>query len=298
MKKYISIDIGGTAIKCGIICENAEIILKETLRTEAWKGGSAILKKVIGIVEHLIEQTKGKISGICISTAGMVDTKSGSIFYSAPLIPDYAGMEFKKTLEDKFHIPCEVENDVNCAGLAEYSSGAAKGCRVVLMLTIGTGIGGCIVLDGKVFHGFSNSACEVGYMHMDGSDFQTLGAASILSKKVSQWKGDSEDKWDGYHIFEEAKKGDMICNRAIDQMAEILGKGIANICYVINPEIVVLGGGIMAQEEFLRGKIQNSVKKYLISSIEECTKIVFAKHQNDAGILGAFYHFCGVNKKL
>ena len=166
------------------------------------------------------------------------------------------------------------------------------------MLTIGTGIGGCIVLDGKVFHGFSNSACEVGYMHMDGSDFQTLGAASLLSKKVSQWKGDSEDKWDGYHIFEEAKKGDMICNRAIDQMAEILGKGIANICYVINPEIVVLGGGIMAQEEFLRGKIQNSVKKYLISSIEECTKIVFAKHQNDAGILGAFYHFCGVNKKL
>ena len=108
MKKYISIDIGGTAIKYGIICENAEIILKETLRTEAWKGGPAILKKVIGIVEHLIEQTKGKISGICISTAGMVDTKSGSIFYSAPLIPDYAGMEFKKTLEDKFHIPCEV----------------------------------------------------------------------------------------------------------------------------------------------------------------------------------------------
>lgn len=76
-----------------------------------------------------------------------------------------------------------MENDVNCAGLAEYSSGAAKGCKVVLMLTIGTGIGGCIVLDGKVFHGFSNSACEVGYMHMDDSDFQTLGAASILSKK-------------------------------------------------------------------------------------------------------------------
>ena len=90
----------------------------------------------------------------------------------------------------------------------------------------------------------------------------------------------------------------MICNRAIDQMIEILGKGISNICYVINPEVVVLGGGIMAQEEFLRGKIQDTVKKYLISSIEEHTKIVFAKHQNDAGMLGAFYYFCGVNKKL
>ena len=291
MKKYISIDIGGTAIKYGIICENAEIILKETLRTEAWKGGSAILKKVIGIVEHLIEQTKGKISGICISTAGMVDTKSGSIFYSAPLIPDYAGMEFKKTLEDKFHIPCEVENDVNCAGLAEYSSGAAKGCRVVLMLTIGTGIGGCIVLDGKVFHGFSNSACEVGYMHMDGSDFQTLGAASILSKKVAAWKNEPEEQWDGYRIFEAAKAGDELCCRAIDEMVDVLGKGIANICYVLNPEVVVLGGGIMAQEEYLAKKIRGAVDKYLVASIASRTRIAFAQHRNDAGMLGAFYHF-------
>ena len=291
MKKYISIDIGGTAIKYGIICENAEIILKETLRTEAWKGGPAILKKVIGIVEHLIEQTKGKISGICISTAGMVDTKSGSIFYSAPLIPDYAGMEFKKTLEDKFHIPCEVENDVNCAGLAEYSSGAAKGCRVVLMLTIGTGIGGCIVLDGKVFHGFSNSACEVGYMHMDGSDFQTLGAASILSKKVAAWKNEPEEQWDGYRIFEAAKAGDELCCRAIDEMVDVLGKGIANICYVLNPEVVVLGGGIMAQEEYLAKKIRGAVDKYLVASIASRTRIAFAQHRNDAGMLGAFYHF-------
>lgn len=293
MKKYISIDIGGTAIKYGIICENAEIILKETLRTEAWKGGSAILKKVIGIVEHLIEQTKGKISGICISTAGMVDTKSGSIFYSAPLIPDYAGMEFKKTLEDKFHIPCEVENDVNCAGLAEYKAGAAAGSKAAVMLTIGTGIGGCILLNGEVFHGFSNSACEVGYMHMDDSDFQTLGAASILTKKVAAWKEEPTENWSGYHIFEEAKKDDEICNRAIDEMVDVLGKGIANICYVVNPEVVVLGGGIMAQEAFLKDKIEKAVEKYLVSSMWEHTSIAFAKNQNNAGMLGAFYHFQG-----
>lgn len=109
-------------------------------------------------------------------------------------------------MEEKFQIPCEVENDVNCAGLAEYRNGAAKGSKVALVLTIGTGIGGCILLDGKVFHGFSNSACEVGYMHMDDSDFQTLGAASILTKKVAERKNEIEDKWDGYHIFEEAKR--------------------------------------------------------------------------------------------
>ena len=294
MKKYISIDIGGTAIKYGIICENSEIMLKESMKTEAEKGGSAILEKVFAIVEKLQGRMQEKASGICISTAGMVNTEQGSIFYSAPLIPNYTGTQFKKILEDKFKIPCEVENDVNCAGLAENRSGAAKGAKIALVLTIGTGIGGCIVIDGKVFHGFSNSACEVGYMHMDDSDFQTLGAASILTKKVAEWKGEQEDIWDGYHIFEEAKKGDELCNRAIDEMCDVLGKGIANICYVINPEIVVLGGGIMAQEEFLKDRIKAAMDKYLVSSIAKHTKLAFAKHQNDAGMLGAFYHFCNV----
>ena len=150
-------------------------------------------------------------------------------------------------------------------------------------------------MDGEVYHGFSNSACEVGYMHMNDSDFQTLGAASILTKKVSEWKGETEKKWDGYHIFEEAKKVDKLCLLAIDEMVDILGEGIANICYVINPEVVVLGGGIMAQEQFLKERVECAVKRYLVSSIEEHTKIVFAKHQNDAGMLGAFYHFCSLH---
>ena len=166
--------------------------------------------------------------------------------YASPLIPNYAGIQYKKILEERFHIPCEVENDVNCAGLAEYSSGAAKGSRIALILTVGTGIGGCIVIDGKVFRGFGNSACEVGYMHMGDSDFQTLGAASTLTKKVAQWKGEPQEKWDGRHVFEEAGRGDRICIRAIDEMTDVLGRGIANICYVIDPEVVVIGGGIMA----------------------------------------------------
>ena len=160
-----------------------------------------------------------------------------------------------------------------------------------LVLTIGTGIGGCIIADGKVFHGFSNSACEVGYMHMAGSDFQTLGAASILTRKVAEWKNEPAEVWNGYHIFEEAKKGDGLCVRAIEEMADVLGQGIANICYVINPEAVVLGGGIMAQEEYLRPLMERALEKYLIPSICSRTRIAFAKHRNDAGMLGAFYHF-------
>ena len=126
------------------------------MKTEAQKGGPAILDKVIGIVEALKEEAD---AGVCISTAGMVDIEKGEIFYSAPLIPNYIGTAFKKTVEERFGIPCEVENDVNCAGLAEYKAGAAAGSKAAVMLTIGTGIGGCILLNGEVFHGFSNSAC-------------------------------------------------------------------------------------------------------------------------------------------
>ena len=286
MKKYVSIDIGGTAIKYGIIQENGEILVREEMPTEAFKGGPSILEKAVRIVKEYAEQYK--ISGICISTAGMVDVEEGSIFYSAPLIPNYIGTQFKKTMEETFHVPCEVENDVNCAGLAENISGAAKDSKITLCLTVGTGIGGCIVINGEVFHGFSNSACEVGYMHMFDSDFQTLGAASILSAKVSEQKN---ERWNGYRIFEEAKKGDEICCKAIDEMTDVLGRGIANICYVLNPQIVVLGGGIMAQEEFLKPRIQKALEKYLVSSIAENTTLVMAKHRNDAGMLGAFYHF-------
>lgn len=289
MKQYISIDIGGTAIKYGVIAEDGIILRRGEMPTEAWKGGPSILDKAVEIVRRFLETEE--ISGVCISTAGMVDPEKGEIFYAAPLIPNYTGTRFKETLESRFGIPCEVENDVNCAGLAEYRSGAAQGSRIMVMLTIGTGIGGCIVMDGKVFHGAGNSACEVGYLHMRGSDFQSLGAASILTRKVAERKGEPAGEWSGCRIFAEAGRGDPDCVRAIDEMADVLGQGIANICYVLDPELVVLGGGVMAEEEYLRGRIEAAVSAYLIDSMASHTRIAFAKHRNDAGMLGAFYHF-------
>lgn len=288
MERYISIDIGGTSIKYGLLNGQGEFLQKAQIDTEAKKGGPHILKKVKSLVQQYVEEYR--ISAVCISTAGMVNCEKGEIFFSGELIPEYTGTQFKKEIESEFGITCEIENDVNCAGLAEYTSGAAQGASSVVCLTVGTGIGGCIILDGKVFHGFSNSACEIGYMHMDDSDFQTLGASSILSKNVAKAKWQSPEKWPGVRIFEEARKRDVICNREIDHMADILAKGTANICYVINPEVVVFGGGIMVQEDFLKPKIQKALQNYLKPVIYERTRIAFAEHGNDAGMLGAFYN--------
>lgn len=294
MKFYVSIDIGGTSIKHGILDENIKFITSGEIATEAQKGGKNILEKVINIVsEYKKEYT---LSGICISTAGMVDCEKGEIIHASDLIPNYTGTQIKKTLEDIFSIPCEVENDVNCAGLAEYFSGSAKGSSISLCLTIGTGIGGSIIINDKVFHGFSGSACEVGYMNMFKSKFEDLGATSILVKKVAKLKNCSENHIDGKLIFEMAKNNDEDCIKAIDEMVDILGMGIANICYVINPEVVVLGGGIMAQKDYLYDKIRLSLDKYLIPTISSKTKLEFAKNQNKAGMLGAYYNFISIHK--
>ncbi|MDB2151698.1 ROK family protein [Clostridium butyricum] len=294
MKFYVSIDIGGTSIKYGILDENIKFITSGEIATEAQKGGKNILEKVINIVsEYKKEYT---LSGVCISTAGMVDCEKGEIIHASDLIPNYTGTQIKKTLEDIFSIPCEVENDVNCAGLAEYFSGSAKGASISLCLTIGTGIGGSIIINDRVFHGFSGSACEVGYMNMFKSKFEDLGATSILVKKVAKLKNCSENHIDGKLIFEMAKNNDEDCIKAIDEMVDILGMGIANICYVINPEVVVLGGGIMAQKDYLYDKIRLSLDKYLIPTISSKTKLEFAKNQNKAGMLGAYYNFISIHK--
>lgn len=286
MEKYVCLDIGGTAIKYGLIDAQGHILEKGSMPTKAGQ----IVESAVSVADGFWQ--KAKISGICISTAGMVDPVKGEIVYSGPTIPEYQGTQWKKIMEDRFGVPCEVENDVNCANLAEFTSGASQGTDTSVMLTVGTGIGGSMILHGELYRGFTHSAFEIGYMHMEGGNFQELGAASVLSDKVAERKQESRELWPGTRIFEEAKKGDLVCCQAIEEMTDVLGKGIANICYVVNPQVVVLGGGIMAQEAYLKDKIEASVKKYLLAQLADQTRILYAKHQNDAGMLGAFYHFC------
>lgn len=289
MRKYVAIDIGGTSIKYGLLDEEERLLEHHEIPTEAHQGGAAILKKVAGIVSHYLD--KVSLSGVCLSSAGMVDPDKGEIFYAGPQIPNYAGTQFKKELEAQFGIPCEIENDVNCAGLAEVISGSGKGAKIAVCLTVGTGIGGCLVLENQIFHGFSNSACEVGYLHLPDGAFQDVASTTALVHFVAEAHGDDIAEWNGRRIFRELEEGNPFCQQGVDRMVHYLAKGIANICYVINPEVVILGGGIMAQEAILKPKIEEALKAQLVPSIADKTKVTFAQHQNTAGMLGAYYHF-------
>lgn len=288
MTYTMAIDIGGTMIKYGLIDSEGKLVERQEVATEAHKGGPAILDKVCGLIDQYLDR---QLTGIAMSSAGMVDPVKGEIFYAGPQIPNYAGTQFKAVLEAKYGLPCWLENDVNCAGWAEATSGSAKGASVALCLTIGTGIGGSLIIDGKVFPGASYSACEVGYLPLPDGPFQDLASTTALVHYAAELHGDSPEDWDGRRIFDLAKKGDDKCLKAIDRLVDYLGQGIASICYVANPAVVVLGGGIMAQKDFLKDRLEASLKQHLISSLADKTRLAFAHHENDAGMLGAYYHF-------
>lgn len=316
-KRYFALDIGGTKTKYALLGEKGEILSAYEKDTEAQKGGSFILENVKGEIHRVLAELKGNpmegaqadtkgdakaertteakieplLSGICISTAGMVDEIKGEIIHAGPQIPEYKGCKWKEEIERTFSIPCEVENDVKCAGLGEYSFGSGKGTSSMLCLTIGTGIGGSFILNGEVYHGTSHSAMEIGYMQIPGGMFQRMASTSALVKRVASRKGEPEELWNGKRIFEEVAKEDKICLEELDRLCDALSIGLSNLCYAFNPECIVLGGGIMEQKDILLPKIWGHLQEHLVPIVAENTRLLAASLGNRAGLLGAYVHF-------
>ena len=292
---YICIDIGGTSIKYGVLDGMGEIFINGSITTKVTQTENFILLDLKKLIKDILEQyVTYDIKGICVSSAGVVDPEKGEIVYSGPTIPGYTGTKIKEEIEKEFGIRCEVENDVNCAGLGEYWKGAGKGSKSMVCMTIGTGIGGSVILDGKLLNGIGYTAGEIGYMDVNGQFIQEVASSRFLVKKVQEEKEKREglkQNITGVDVFELAKKGDEICIDAIDMLIENLAVGIRNIMYLLNPEIVIIGGGITAQKEYLEERIRKRVNDGMISDMFKKTKIELAQQGNQAGLLGALYHF-------
>lgn len=291
MRNFLTIDIGGSLIKYGIINENGALLYKAETETDAHLGGHAILEKVKDLGHELLKEHT--VEGICVSTAGQVDSRLGKIIYATPdIIPDYTGLSVKDELEKAFKLPTEVENDVNCAGLAESWLGKGKNAKSLFCLTIGTGIGGSYILDNQLHTGFSYSGGEIGYMLInEGQTLQQVAATSSLIQDVAKRKNVDSKTLNGKIIFEQAIKGDQDSIDGINQMVKHLSKGLSTIIYMMNPEMVVIGGGISAQEDYLKPLIYSELKDIMVPTILNQTKIEFAGNMNDAGLIGALRNF-------
>ena len=299
MMYYICIDIGGTSIKYGVLSDEGEIFIDGTVSTKVTEKENFILSDVKKLIRNILDEYRNyEIKGICVSTAGVVNPEKGEIAYAGPTIPKYTGTKIKEELEKEFSISCEVENDVNCAGLGEYWKGAGKGSKSMVCLTIGTGIGGSVILDGKLLNGIGYTAGEIGYMDVNGSYIQNIASSRYLVEKVQKEKVEKEgitDAITGVDIFELAKKGDEICIAGINEIISNLAVGVRNIIYLLNPEVIVIGGGITAQKEYLEEKIRKEVNDGMISDMFRKTRIELAQQGNQAGLLGALYNFLNKN---
>lgn len=288
MKVYSALDIGGTAVKWGVVREDGTVLESGQFPTRAERGPECWMKDVVSSVEMMA--SRYSLSGLCVSSTAMIDSDKGKVFFSLPQVPSYTGFEIKKYLEKETGLITEVENDVNCVALAESISGAGKGFGSVLSLAVGTGIGGGFTLGGKLLRGNTFSFCEVGYIKVEGGTLETMGSTTALSRRIEKMKNDPPFSWNGLRAVEEAKKGDKDAIDALSIMVGAIAEGLVSLSYILNPAVIVLGGGIMKNEELVE-RIRDSYRSMINPLIGENTEVRKAFYDNEAGLIGAYYHF-------
>ena len=290
MKLYLTFDIGGTDIKYSVIDKNFNFILKDSFPSKGNVGAEYMLKDITNITKGIIQ--KYDIKGIAISSAGVINSKTGLVLSATNSIKNYTGINLITYFNNLFSLPISIENDVNCMGLCEATIGTGLAYNSVTALTIGTGVGGSIVINKEVLNGSSFSAGEFGLMIINGAPYEANASLSALVKNA-QDKVDPLIK-DGIDVFNYYDKGYYQAKMVVNHFYDSLAIGIVNIIYVTNPEIVILGGGITNREEFLE-ELMPHIKKYLRKWEMENTKIAIAKHKNDAGMIGALIHHLNIN---
>lgn len=283
--KIIAVDIGGTNIKYALVSFRGEILSSGDIPTEASKGIETLLSKLDNIIQKFLTE---EILGIAISATGQIDYYQGKVVGGNPIIPGWIGCELVKILEEKYHLPCVLENDVNCAALGEAWLGAGKGQKDFLCLTIGTGIGGGIILNHNLYRGASAVAGEFGKLHLRGKEevYEKYASMSALVQKVEEKTGKHRNGKEIFDLYwQEEKTVVSLVNEWIHDIAE----GLKVLLYLWNPSCIILGGAVTHQGETFQKKIEEELQKQITPNYLECLELKFANLGNHAGLLGATF---------
>lgn len=286
-------DIGGTAIKYGLVSENFEILESNEMPSAIDDEGTTA-KSVLQNLDRVMTEYKGKYDVIGISTAGQVDFETGVIVYGSDNIPGFTGTDMRGIFESKYGVPVAVDNDVNCAGLGEAHFGAGRGSDYFICLTYGTGVGGAIYLNGDILRGAKSAAGEFGHMvtHAGGAQctcgrkgcYEAYASCRALTNKVSEHFGRYVS---GREIYEPQMLEDPFIKQAISDWEDEIVNGLVSLSYIFNPPLIVLGGGIMSEEQLV-----NNIRKKLIERVGinyQSVQVEKAQLRNKAGMLGAAY---------
>ena len=284
------VDIGGTNIKYGFLPAGAQTpqFTKEA-PTNAHLGGTALMETVQALLRAL-----PAFERIGVSTCGQVDRQTGGIRYATDNVPRYTGTPVRSLLEEAFGVPVAVENDVNAAALGEAHFGAGRGCQHFLCLTYSTGIGGAAILNGELYTGFHGAAGEFGHIvtHAGGRKctcggegcYETYASTRALTREAESLLGHPVN---GRELFALLHHGNQAIVQLVDSWIGEIAVGLAGLAYSLDPERIVLGGGIM-KEPYLLPRLKQALDARLMPSYRDIA-LVPAQLGNTAGLMGAYW---------
>ncbi|HGD1555224.1 TPA: ROK family glucokinase [Streptococcus agalactiae] len=311
-KKLLGIDLGGTTIKFGILTLEGEVQEKWAIETNTLENGRHIVSDIVESLKHrlsLYGLTKDDFLGIGMGSPGAVDRTSKTVTGAFNL--NWADtQEVGSVIEKEVGIPFFIDNDANVAALGERWVGAGANNPDVVFVTLGTGVGGGVIADGNLIHGVAGAGGEIGHMIVDPENgftctcgnkgcLETVASATgvvrVARQLAEQYEGssaikaaiDNGDTVTSKDVFIAAEDGDKFANSVVERVSRYLGLAAANISNILNPDSVVIGGGVSAAGEFLRSRVEKYFVTFAFPQVKKSTKIKIAELGNDAGIIGA-----------
>lgn len=310
VKNRIGIDVGGTNVKIALVDSNGKIGYSNTIPTRAEMGYEYTINNMKQAIRDLMTETKlsaKDIEGIGFGLPGQVDFKSG-IVRLITNIPGWVEIPLAKMIEDEFHIPTRIDNDVRCAALGELNFGAGKGCQNLICITVGTGIGSGLIINGKLVRGASNAAGEIGHIKLQMHDGPICGCGdtgcleafasgpAIVAMAEEYILGGKSTKYremangndiTPFIVAEAAKAGDAVAKRIFTRMGEYIGIGMASVVNLLNPEKIIIGGGVADAGDILLNPLKETIKNRAMKIAGETVEVVPAQLGNTAGVIGA-----------
>lgn len=306
MRNVIGIDVGGTFIKAAAISETGEIVAKEEWPTEVEKGTGALLDRLAEIARSSAEKAGWRwedVSGVGIGLPAFLDFDKGIVEEAVNL--GWKNVHIVEELERRLAVPVYFDNDANVAALGEAWMGGGRGYQHILTVTLGTGVGGGVVIDGRIYRGANGMAGEIGHIVLEPEHgekcncgqtgcLETISSASAIlrsaRKRLQQGEASSLQTIDNLttrDVFEHAAKGDLLAGKVIDHAIHQLGYTLALLGNTLNPQVIVIGGGPSRAGDILYKPLREYYAKYALKRVVESTAIRPAELGNDAGVIGA-----------
>lgn len=309
-KKYrVGVDVGGTNVKVALVDKSGSIAYSDSVPTRAEMGYEYTVSNMITAIRNLMKEAKVEkesIEGIGFGFPGQIDCDNG-IVRLAPNIPGWVNIPVADIISKEFGVPVKVDNDVRCAALAELNYGAGKGAQNMICITVGTGIGSGLIFNGKLVRGASNAAGELGHIKLDIKEGPLCGCGdrgcleayasgpAIVALAEEYIKGGKSTKYrelanpdiTPYIVCEAAKQGDAVAKKIFEIVGEYIGMGLTSAVNLLNPEKIVIGGGVADAGELLFAPIRETLKKRAMPIQGAAVEVVHAQLGNTAGVIGA-----------